>query len=39
MRSEGKSMREIATALGCSAAYVHKTLANLQPIGVANAAK
>jgi biotin operon repressor len=39
MRGRGISMREIAAELGCSPAYVHKTLSNLQPIGVANAAK
>jgi DNA invertase Pin-like site-specific DNA recombinase len=39
MRGRGISMREIATALGCSPAYVHKTLSNLQSISVANAAK
>jgi DNA invertase Pin-like site-specific DNA recombinase len=38
MRSQGKSMRGIAAELGCSPAYVHKTLANLQAIRVANAA-
>ncbi len=38
LRREGVSMRGIATKLGCSAAYVHKTLSNLQPIGVANTA-
>jgi DNA invertase Pin-like site-specific DNA recombinase len=38
MRGRGMSMRQIATELGCSAAYVHKTLVNLQSIRVANAA-
>jgi DNA invertase Pin-like site-specific DNA recombinase len=38
LRREGISMRQIAAKLGCSAAYVHKTLSNLQPIGVANTA-
>jgi DNA invertase Pin-like site-specific DNA recombinase len=39
MRGGGISMREIAATLGCSPAYVHKTLSNLQPIGVANPAE
>lgn len=38
MRGRGMSIREIAAELGCSPAYVHKTLANLQSIRVANAA-
>ena len=38
MRGQGLSMRAIATELGCSPAYVHKTLANLQQIRGANAA-
>jgi DNA invertase Pin-like site-specific DNA recombinase len=38
MRGRGMSMRTIATELGCSPAYVHKTLANFQTIRAANAA-
>jgi len=28
LRREGKSLKQIAAEVGCSAAYVHKTLAN-----------
>ena len=37
LRREGKSLKQIAAEVGCSAAYVHKTLANLQAIGLENA--
>lgn len=38
LRSTGRSMRQIAEEVGVSAAYVHKRLSNLQPIGIASAA-
>ena len=37
LRREGRSLKQIAAEAGCSAAYVHKTLANLQAIGLENA--
>jgi len=36
LRAQGRSIREIAGELGCSAGLVHKTLANRRPTRVAN---
>jgi DNA invertase Pin-like site-specific DNA recombinase len=38
LRSQGRSVREIAGELGYSRGLVHKTLANSRPIAIANAA-
>jgi len=38
LRAQGRSIREIAEELGYSRSLVHKTLANSEPRGVANAA-
>src|SRR5215472_16318495 len=38
LRSQGKSVREIADELGYSRSLVHKTLANSRPPGIANGA-
>src|SRR5260370_37186724 len=38
LRTQGRSVREIASELGYSRGLVHKTIANGRQIGVANAA-
>ena len=38
MRAQGNSIRQIAARFGCSASYVHKMLANLQPVSAGPAA-